>query len=125
MLSLLGMPKVKVYAYANCSTCKNALKFLTQKKVEFDEIPIVDSPPTLSELKKMLKLLGGDLKRLFNTSGVLYREMGIAEKLKSLTEAQALALLAANGKLVKRPFVLTATSGLVGFKQDEWKREFR
>ena len=119
---------MKVYEYANCSTCKKALKFLESKKVKFERIPIVDQPPSLAELKKMLEYVragGGDLKNLFNTSGVQYRELGMAERLKAgLSEREALELLSKNGKLIKRPFLLSAKAGLVGFKEDEWKKLF-
>lgn len=118
------MKKVKVYEYSNCSTCKKALQFLEKKKVPFERIPIVDTPPSKSELKKMLQHQDGNLKKLFNTSGQVYREKKIGEKLPSLSENEALELLASNGKLVKRPFVLTDSTGLVGFKEDEWKKAF-
>jgi arsenate reductase len=118
------MKKVRVYEYANCSTCKKALKFLEQKKIPVDRIPIVEQPPTQAELKKMLAHQKGELKKLFNTSGLLYRELGISEKLPSMSEGEALKLLSQNGKLIKRPFVLTDQRGLVGFKEDEWKKAF-
>ncbi|CAN5433066.1 arsenate reductase family protein [soil metagenome] len=117
---------LKVYEYSNCSTCKQALKYLDAKKIKYSRMPIVESPPTVSELKQVLVSLrarGGDLKSLFNTSGVQYRELGMAEKLKAgLSESEALKLLSQNGKLVKRPFLLTADSGAVGFKADEWTK---
>lgn len=118
------MKKIRVYEYANCSTCKKALKFLDQKKVSYERVPIVDQPPTMSELKNMLAHQNGELKKLFNTSGQLYRELGISEKLPKMSEAEALKLLSQHGKLVKRPFVLTGERGLVGFKEDEWKKVF-
>lgn len=118
------MKKIRVYEYANCSTCKKALKFLDQKKVSYERVPIVDQPPTMSELKDMLAHQNGELKKLFNTSGQLYRELGISEKLPKMSEAEALKLLSQHGKLVKRPFVLTGERGLVGFKEDEWKKAF-
>jgi arsenate reductase len=118
------MKKIRVYEYANCSTCKKALKFLDQKKVSYERVPIVDQPPTLAELKAMLAHQNGDLKKLFNTSGQLYRELGVSEKLPKMSEADALKLLSQHGKLVKRPFVLTGDDGLVGFKEDEWKKAF-
>jgi arsenate reductase len=118
------MKKIRVYEYANCSTCKKALKFLDQKKVSYERVPIVDRPPTMSELKDMLAHQNGELKKLFNTSGQLYRELGISEKLPKMSEAEALKLLSQHGKLVKRPFVLTGERGLVGFKEDEWKKAF-
>ena len=117
---------IKVYEYKKCSTCQKAIKYLDSKKFSYQNIPIVERPPSISELKKMLQYLkaeGGTFKNLFNTSGIQYRELGISEKIKNgLTEAEALKLLSENGKLIKRPFLLTESSGTVGFKQDEWKR---
>src|SRR6185312_2100100 len=113
---------IKVYEYKNCSTCKNALKFLDGKKVKYESLPIVDQPPTMAELKTMLrhiKAAGGTFKNLFNTSGQQYRELEIGQKIKDgMTEDEALKLLAKNGKLIKRPFLLTEKTGVVGFKQD-------
>lgn len=114
----------RVYEYAKCSTCRKALGFLSARKVAFTAVPIVDSPPSVGELKTMLGFVG-DLKRLFNTSGVQYRELGVAEKLKTMSEGEALALLSKNGKLIKRPFVLLKDRGLLGFKEDEWKAAFK
>jgi len=116
---------VKIYEYSGCSTCKKALKFLEQKKIEYKKIPIVDQPPTMNELKKMLGFYDGQIGKLFNTSGLVYREMKLGEKLKTMTESQALGLLAKNGKLIKRPFALSETSGQVGFKVEEWKKLLR
>jgi arsenate reductase len=115
---------VKIYEYEGCSTCRKALKFLDARGVKYQKAPIVETPPSPAELKAMLKF-SGNLTRLFNTSGVLYREMGVGEKLKTLTEDQALALLAKHGKLVKRPFVLLKDRGLLGFKEAEWAAAFR
>ena len=115
---------VRVYEYAKCSTCRQALKFLDARKVAYQTAPIVETPPTVAELKAMLAFTG-DLKRLFNTSGVMYRELKIADKLKTMSESEALALLSKNGKLVKRPFVLLKDRGLLGFKEDEWKKAFK
>ena len=116
------MAKLRVYEYSNCSTCKSALKYLMLKKIAFEAIPIVDQPPTVAELKKMLAFYDGKISKLFNTSGVRYRELKLGEKLPSMSESEALTLLSKNGKLVKRPFVLGAGVGLVGFKEDEWKK---
>ncbi len=114
--------QLKVYHYDGCSTCKQALAFLKKKDIPFEPIPIVEQPPTVAELRSMLTHVGGDLRKLFNTSGLVYREMKLGEKLPSLSEAQALALLAKHGKLVKRPFALGPDVGLVGFKEPEWKK---
>ncbi len=117
---------VKIYGYKKCSTCQQALKFLSSQNIEFTELPIIDQPPTRAELKLMLKCLelsGGSLKNLFNTSGEQYRSLEISQKLKAgLSEAEALGLLASNGKLIKRPFVLAGQRGLVGFNPDIWKK---
>jgi arsenate reductase (glutaredoxin) len=118
------MKKIRIYEYSKCSTCRNALRFLDINNVAYEKVPIVETPPTKAELKRMLAAQNGDLKKLFNTSGELYREMKIGAKLGSMTQDQALDLLATNGKLVKRPFVLTGDTGLVGFKEDEWKKLF-
>ncbi len=115
---------LKIYEYKNCSTCKNALKYLGEKKITYTALPIVDEPPTIAELQKMLthlKSRGGSFKNLFNTSGIQYRELGLAEKIKNgLDEKEAIDLLSKNGKLIKRPFLISDKIGLVGFKKDEW-----
>lgn len=118
--------KVKIYEYNKCSTCKKALKFLDTKKVVYKKVAIVDQPPTATELKQMLAHLKADgktFKNLFNTSGIQYREQNISEKIKSgMTEQEAIQLLSKNGKLIKRPFLLTEKSGTVGFQEDIWKK---
>ena len=113
---------LRLYEYKGCDTCRRAKKFLESRGLAFEAIPIREQPPTKAELKRMLAIYGGDLRRLFNTSGGDYQAMKLAERLPTLTEAEALDLLAANGNLVKRPFLLTDTSGLVGFKQPEWEQ---
>lgn len=115
------MKKAKIYEYQNCSTCKKALKFLDSNGVTYERVPIVERPPTIAELKKMLAAQGGNLKKLFNTSGEQYRALKLGEKLATMKQDEALALLAANGKLVKRPFLLVGETGLVGFNEEEWK----
>jgi len=119
---------MKVYEYKNCGTCQKALKFLDKKGVKYERIPIVEQPPSVTELKTMLKHLksrGGSFKQLFNTSGQQYRELKIGDKIKAgMTESEAISLLSKNGKLIKRPFVLVGDTGLVGFKEDEWKKVF-
>lgn len=115
---------VKVYEYSGCSTCRKALKWLDANGVAYETSPIVEAPPSKAELKSMLGF-ARDLKRLFNASGVLYREMGISEKLKTMGEDEALTLLSKHGKLIKRPFVLLKDRGLLGFKEAEWKAAFR
>lgn len=118
------MKKLKVYEYDKCSTCRKALKFLETKKVPFVAVPIVEQPPSVSELREMLGYVAGDIRKLFNTSGQMYRELGMSEKLKSMSPEQAITLLAKHGKLIKRPFALSDTGGAVGFNEAEWKKRF-
>lgn len=116
--------KIKIYQYNKCSTCVKAIKYLDSKKISYESIAIVDQPPSITELKKMLSYLknrGGTFKNLFNTSGVLYRELKISDQLKAgLTETEALHILSNNGKLIKRPFLITDKNGTVGFDQKLW-----
>lgn len=116
----MSRSKLKVYEYSGCSTCRNALKYLKSKKVEFEQLPIRESAPTVAELKKAKQYLG-DIKKLFNTSGKDYREGNWKEKLSTLSEDQIYRELSANGNLVKRPFVVGEGWFLVGFKEEEWK----
>lgn len=115
---------IKVYEYAGCGTCKKALKWLDARGIEYEKKPIREQPPTRAELERMLELQGGEVRRLFNTSGRDYKELGLSSKLPTLSRAQALDLLSKNGNLVKRPFVLTEDGGLVGFNEDDWSRSF-
>ena len=117
---------LKVYAYSGCSTCRNALKWLRSRRIEFKEVPIRDTPPTRNELGAMLAAHGGEWKRLFNTSGQDYRALGIKDRLPTMTDEEAIDLLAENGNLIKRPFVIEADRGitLVGFKPDQWEARF-
>jgi len=113
---------LRVYAYANCDTCRQALKFLTAKKVAPEVIPIREQPPTVAELRAMLGHVGGDLRKLFNTAGRDYRALDMKTRLPKLKVDEALALLAGNGNLVKRPFALTKKAGVVGFREEEWEQ---
>ncbi|RYZ95299.1 MAG: arsenate reductase family protein, partial [Proteobacteria bacterium] len=106
-----------------CSTCVKALKFLDAQGAAYEKVDITLHPPSLAELKAMLGH-GVELKKLFNTSGLVYKELKLSEKLPVLSEAEALKLLAGNGRLVKRPFVLGPDFGLVGFREEEWSARF-
>lgn len=113
-----------VYQYPKCSTCRKALKWLDAKGIDYKSIDITETPPSKKALQQMLSTYDGDLRRLFNTSGQVYREQGIKDKLKDMTPSAAIDLLAGNGKLIKRPFVLANSAGAVGFKEDEWTALF-
>lgn len=112
-----------LYIYSKCSTCQNALKFLERKNISFVRKEIVETPPSVEELRAMLDYVGGNLKKIFNTSGQLYREMQLTEKLKSMSEEDAILLLNRHGMLVKRPFLLGDDFGLLGFKEIEWSQK--
>jgi arsenate reductase len=115
------MSALTVYTYSNCDTCRRAVKWMRGRRLEFVEKPIRETPPSGAELKRMLAAQGGEMRKLFNTSGLDYRAQGLGEKLPAMTEAAALALLAGNGNLVKRPFLLGADGlGLVGFNEAVW-----
>lgn len=119
------MNPLTVYTYANCDTCRRAVKWLRAERIGFAEKPIRETPPTLGELRAMLAAQGGELRRLFNTSGRDYREQKLGEKLPGLTPEVALKLLAANGNLVKRPFAIGPGVALVGFDAAAWKAALR
>lgn len=115
---------LRVYAYAGCDTCKKALKFLIERGIKHEVVPIREQPPKVAELKRMLGYLGGDQRRLFNTSGQDYRALNIKEALPTMTETEMFELLSSNGNLVKRPFALTDKTGTTGFKVEEWEKLF-
>jgi arsenate reductase (glutaredoxin) len=112
---------LKVYSYSNCSTCRRATKWLRERGIEFEERAIRETPPSMKELEAMHAAQKSGLKRLFNTSGRDYREGKIGEKLETISIRDALALLARNGNLVKRPFVIGQGVALVGFDEKTWE----
>jgi arsenate reductase (glutaredoxin) len=109
---------IDFYGYDNCDTCRKAKKWLNQHGLDFRNIPIVDRPPSKALLKKILKAGDYELKHLFNTSGQVYRQMKIKDKLSTMSEGEALSLLAEAGKLCKRPIVTDGASHTVGFKPE-------
>lgn len=109
---------IDFYGYDNCDTCRKAKKWLDAAGVEYRSIPIVDKPPSGALLKKILASGDYELKQLFNTSGQMYRQMKIKDKLGSMSQAEAVKLLSANGKLCKRPIVTDGKRFTVGFKPE-------
>lgn len=112
--------RMKIYTYKKCSTCRKATKWLKEQNLDFEELPIRETPPSVDELRAMLEFVG-DLKKLFNTSGQDYRALGMKDKLPSMTNEEAFECLAANGNLAKRPFLLDADKGITGFKEERWE----
>lgn len=114
----------KVYGYKGCSTCRKAYAFLKKKGVTFDEVDITETPPSRAELSKLLAAVDGNLRKLFNTSGQVYREQKIGPKLETMTTAAALSLLAGNGRLIKRPvLVIGGHPVAVGFDEKVWSQK--
>jgi arsenate reductase (glutaredoxin) len=109
-----------IYTLSNCDTCRAATKWLRAQGIAFEERAIRDTPPSVAELRAMLAGQKGALRKLFNTAGRDYRELKLGEKLPTLSENAALALLAENGSLVKRPFLVGEGVTLVGFDASVW-----
>lgn len=106
--------------YPKCSTCRKAKKFLDENNLSYEDRHIVENNPSKEELKAWLKKSEMPIKKFFNTSGVVYRELGMKDKINILSEDELLELLASDGKLVKRPLVITDEKVLIGFKEEEW-----
>lgn len=111
--------------YPKCSTCKKAKKWLEEHQISYMERHIAEENPTVEELKVWYEKSGLPLKRFFNTSGLVYKEMQLKDKLPTMSEEEQLELLSTNGMLVKRPLAVTDDIVLVGFKEAEWEKNFR
>ena len=106
--------------YPKCSTCKKAKSWLDEHGIEYEDRHIVENRPTVDELRAWQQASGLPMRRFFNTSGMKYRELGLKDKLPSMTDDEKLELLATDGMLVKRPIVVTPETVLVGFREQEW-----
>lgn len=111
--------------YPKCSTCRKAKQWLQQQGAEFEDRHIVDQAPTAKELDIWQQRSGLPLKKFFNTSGQVYRSLGLKEKLDGMSREEQLALLASNGMLIKRPILVTEHTVLVGFREESWKQVFQ
>jgi arsenate reductase len=107
--------------YPKCSTCKKAKKWLDENNIEHEERNIKENSPTENELREWIFKSKYPIKKFFNTSGNLYKELGLKDKLLDMSEDEKIILLATDGMLVKRPIVICEDDVLVGFKEDEWK----
>ena len=114
---------IKFICYPKCTTCQKAKKWLDDNKIEYELRDIKEDNPTLEELTAWYKQSGLPLKKFFNTSGLLYKSMGLKDKLPTMSEEEQLKLLATDGMLVKRPIVIGKGFALVGFKESEWSKE--
>ena len=109
--------------YPKCSTCRKAKKWLEENNIEFEERHIIDDNPTYEELKEWYEKSGLALNRLFNTSGMKYRELKLKDKRPEMSEDEQLKLLATDGMLVKRPVIVSDDVVLTGFKVKEWEEK--
>ena len=114
---------LKVYCYNRCTTCKKALKWLDDNGVAYQLTDIKTDHPDEKLLREYHAMSCLPLKRFWNTSGIPYREMGLAKKLGSMSEDEQYALLATDGMLIKRPLLVGDDFVLTGFKEDEWKEK--
>ena len=113
---------VKIYGYSGWSNCRKANSWLADKGIEFESLQVRKTPPTIAELEFACEHLG--LKRLFNSSDMDYRSLGMKDKLPTMSEAEAIKLLSENGNLVKRPLIIAKNGAVNGFKLPEWEAFF-
>ena len=110
----------KVYCYPRCTTCKKAVKWLEENGIEYEYKHIVEETPSKEEIKKYYEKSGLPLKKFFNTSGNVYKQMNLKEKLAEMSEDEQFELLASNGMVLKRPLFVGKDFVLIGFKEAEW-----
>lgn len=111
--------------YPKCSTCKKAKKWLDDQGIQYSERHIAEDNPAYEELKEWHEKSGLPLKKFFNTSGMLYKEMQLKDKLPNMSDEEQLKLLSGNGMLVKRPIIVDGDNVLVGFKEAEWEEKLQ
>ncbi|CAJ1316054.1 arsenate reductase family protein [Paenibacillus nuruki] len=119
------MSKLTVYQYPQCSTCRNAIKWLRAEGHELNLIHIVESPPTAEQLRELVEHSELELKKFFNTSGEVYKSQNLKEKLPSMDAQEQLQLLSENGKLIKRPIVTDGDRVTVGFKEATYEETWK
>jgi arsenate reductase len=111
----------KVYCYSKCSTCRKALKWLDDNNVSFEQLDIREKHPDEASLREFHEKSGLPLRKFFNTSGKIYKDMELSKKLPGMSEDEQFKLLASDGMLVKRPLLVSEDRVIAGFKEDEWK----
>ncbi|MFC7441904.1 arsenate reductase family protein [Laceyella putida] len=112
---------LKMYWYPKCGTCRKAKKFFEEHGIDVTEIHIVEAPPSKDELAQLIEKSGLPIQKFFNTSGQKYRELGLSQKLKEMSDTEKLDLLASDGMLIKRPIVTDGDKVTVGFKEEQFK----
>ena len=114
---------MRIYYYPTCSTCKKALKWLDTNKIGYEKRHIVDAKLTTKEIEDIYRKSGLPIQKLFNTSGRVYKELNLKDKLKDMTKKEKLELLASDGMLLKRPVLVNRAFVLIGFKEEEYKEK--
>ncbi len=117
------MSKVLFIEYPKCSTCQKAKKWLDENGIDYDDRDIKLDNPTFDELSRWYKISGLPLKRFFNTSGMIYKQLGLSAKLPDMAEDEQLKLLSGDGMLVKRPLIISDSFVLTGFRAAEWEEK--
>ncbi|OXM86676.1 arsenate reductase family protein [Paenibacillus rigui] len=115
---------VTMYQYPQCGTCRNALKSLKEKGVEVETIHVFDHPPSRGQLAQMIEQSGLEIKKWFNTSGEVYKELKLKDKLPGMTDEEKIDLLASNGRLIKRPVVTDGHKVTVGYKEEQFQEHW-
>ncbi|GAC91898.1 arsenate reductase [Anoxybacillus flavithermus NBRC 109594] len=116
---------VTFYWYPKCGTCRKAKKWLDDNNISVQAIHIVEQPPSKEQLRTLYEKSGLDLKKFFNTSGMKYRELGLKDKLKTMTEEDMLQLLSSEGMLIKRPIIINGERVIVGFDEQKYHEMFK
>lgn len=113
------------YCYPKCSTCRKAKKWLDEQNIQYEEIHIVDNPPTREQIEELYKKSDLELRKFFNTSGKKYRELGLKDKVKTATEQELIDLLSSDGMLLKRPIVFDGNKVTVGFNEEQFENTWK
>jgi len=111
--------------YPKCSTCKKAAAWLKEREIYYESRDIKENNPTADELKAWIAKSGLPMRKFFNTSGQIYRELNLKDKLDTMTDEEMIKLLAGNGMLVKRPLLIGENTVCVGFKESDWEKIFK
>ena len=113
------------YGYPKCSTCRKAKKWLEINELNFNEVNIAETPPSEEALREIIAASGLEIKKFFNVSGKVYRELNLKDKLATMTDEEKISLLSSDGMLIKRPIVSGNGKTTVGFKEEEYEKIWR
>lgn len=118
------MMALTFYWYPKCGTCRKAKKWLDDHRISYEEIHIVENPPSRAKLEQLYTKSGLDLKKFFNTSGMKYRELGLKDKIKTSSDEELLDILASDGMLIKRPLLTDGEKVTLGFKEEDYEKNW-